>query len=325
MSGPTNAVATLLDRVSEAEQQLSAYLPEGVSVARFMALARRAITEQPRLAECSTVSVLRALSRCAQSGLPLDGNISSLIVRKSKDGPPTASWDPSYKGMITLALSSGHVLEVQGFAVSEHDEFSVEHGTEPKITHKPSVMRSGKIVAAYAWARLRGGGLVVEFVTREDLEQIRASSPAARKGAWRGWFGEMAKKSAIRRLLKRLPAAPARVFGAESGGPAPAADPRLDVPHHRPRPERGLTPEAEHAMTCAALEDLSDAGDVDALEQAWTKIGMDFGQRGLEIPGEVMEQHEHRRAALMALSDGDAGDGDGHGDWLEDYDGAAEA
>ena len=72
---------SLLERVEQSRSQLQAYLPEGVNVDRFMALARRAVAEQPGLAECSTGSVLRAISNCASSGLPLDGQFSSLIVR----------------------------------------------------------------------------------------------------------------------------------------------------------------------------------------------------------------------------------------------------
>ncbi|MCH8073581.1 MAG: recombinase RecT [Proteobacteria bacterium] len=116
---------SLLERVDAARDQLEAYLPKGVKVERFTALARRAIAEQPAVAECSVTSVMRALSRCAEPGLPLDGLFSSLIVYKSRNGRSTARWDPSYRGTISLAMSSGFVTDVQSFAVTEHDEFTL--------------------------------------------------------------------------------------------------------------------------------------------------------------------------------------------------------
>src|SRR4051812_48338021 len=88
----------LLTEVLRAEESLTAYLPEGIAPQRFMALARRAVLEQPGMAECSATSVLRALRECAMSGLELDGKSSSLIVRKSKQGRPMACWDASYTG-----------------------------------------------------------------------------------------------------------------------------------------------------------------------------------------------------------------------------------
>jgi phage RecT family recombinase len=307
-------VDNLLEQVERSQLQLAAYLPDNVKLENFMALARRAITEQPELAQCSSVSVLRALSRCASSGLPLDGQFSSLIIRKSKNGPPTATWDPSYRGMITLALSSGFVTDVQSFVVKAEDEFRVEQGTEPKIHHIPALLRGGRVVAAYAWARLRSGQLVVEVLGADDIAAIKAKSPAGDKGPWGSWADQMARKSATRRLLKKLPAGPARILEWDD---YPAAVSReTPAANHQARiaPPAAL-PEHENMLECGALERLRNAADDAGLNAAWQQTVLEYQQAGVRIPQAVI-------TAYNELADPPADDREPgpHDEWLDDYD-----
>ncbi|MCH8073580.1 MAG: recombinase RecT [Proteobacteria bacterium] len=76
-------------------------------------------------------------------------------------------------------------------------------GSEPKIKHVPALLQGGRIVAAYAWARLRSGRLLIEVLGRADLDDIKRSSPAGERGPWGSWESQMARKSAVRRLLVR--------------------------------------------------------------------------------------------------------------------------
>src|SRR5471032_1610843 len=143
--------ALLSAAISDNAKLLTAYLPPHVDAARFLALAQRVVLDNRDLWDCDSASVLRALSAAAASGLPIDGKMSSLIVRKSKHGKPVAVWDPSYRGMVYLCLESGHVSSVEAFAVFARDEFSVELGSDPKITHRPNLAGDrGPVVSAYA-------------------------------------------------------------------------------------------------------------------------------------------------------------------------------
>src|ERR1017187_7080172 len=104
--------AAMCAAIDENAAILSSYLPAHVTPARFIALAPRAVLDNPDLWDCSSSSVLKALAAAAASGLPIDGKMSSLIVRKSKHGKPVAVWDPSYRGMVYLCLdSSGPTLQ----------------------------------------------------------------------------------------------------------------------------------------------------------------------------------------------------------------------
>lgn len=275
----TSARNALLTQIEQQRTAIAAFLPHGVDEARFFALARRAVIDQPELLECSTPSVLRALGACAASGLQLDGKFSSLIVRRLKQGRPTAHWDPSYRGMTYLALESGIVIDVQSGVVRSEDTFEFELGSAPKLRHVPSLLsKNGEVIAAYAVAKLRAGGQMIEILTRPDLEKIRAMSPAGDKGPWGNWADQMAQKSAVRRLLKRLPA------GAVRGLSIPESFPVQTSAHSPGAGAVPLQPEDEYAMECTALQRLNEAGSLEDLQAAWAQVHSDYGQRGVDVP-----------------------------------------
>jgi recombinational DNA repair protein RecT len=62
-------------------------------------------------------------------------------------------------------------------------------------------------VAAYAVARLKGGGYQFDVMTREDVDKIRAGSKAKDDGPWASHYAEMARKTVLKRLCKYLPQA----------------------------------------------------------------------------------------------------------------------
>jgi recombination protein RecT len=271
-----SSVDALLEEVSRGKDSLAAFMPTGTLRDRFMALARRAILEQPELAECSASSVLRALRECALSGLELDGKLSTLIVRKSKQGRPTATWDATYRGMISQALASGHVRAVEAQVVREADEFSVELGTRGNLLHRPCLTGArGDVVAVYAVAELGSGAKVIELLTSEDIARIRAMSPAGERGPWGGWDDEMARKSALRRLLKKLPASVNRSRPSHAvalGWPESPAEPTP------------LMPEDAFALECRALERLNAAATIAALDAAWAQAQIEHQNGGVVIP-----------------------------------------
>jgi phage RecT family recombinase len=295
----TRAREQLLDRIEAERSALALYLPEGVPLDRFMRLARDAVLVQPQLAECSADSVLRALAKCAASGLPLDGKFSSLIVRKSKHGRPTASWDPSYRGMVSLALASGLVKDAQGYAVRSADRFEVELGSEPRIVHVPCLLpKCGEVIAAYAVATLASGGRVIEVLTLGDIAKIRAMSPAGDSGPWSTWFDEQSRKSALRRLLKRLPASPARVMMPPTQ-PQPTATIEAPAQNGALRIALSVDPVRENALLCTSLERLSAAETLADLEAAWAQCVFEHQQGGVELPVRVEAAYRDRREALL--------------------------
>ena len=86
--------------------------------------------------------------------------------------------------------------------------FDYELGTTPKITHKPLITGDrGKPICVYAVAVTTNGGEYYEVMNMADIEKCRAVSKASSSphSPWVKWFDQMAKKTVIHRIAKRLP------------------------------------------------------------------------------------------------------------------------
>ncbi len=66
-----------------------------------------------------------------------------------------------------------------------------------------------RVVKVYAFAKLNSGELVVEVMSRADVEKIRDTVKSAKDytSPWVKWFDRMALKTVIHRLARRLPCA----------------------------------------------------------------------------------------------------------------------
>lgn len=295
--------ALLVEQIEANADKLHAYLPDRTQRQRFTALAVRAVIDSPDVAKCTAPSVLREIGKAAASGLPIDGRMSTLTVRRMKDGTHVAVWDPTYRGMVCLALESGHVASVEAHAVHERDEFRVELGTDPRIVHRPSFDADrGRVVAAYAFAVLKAGGTVREVLGEADLAKIRDASPAGDRGPWGSWPDRMAMKSAVRRLLKRLPASEVGTLARAQHAIAEIDDGEgVDYRAELREPRRPPTqPEDTSDLEARALDAIAEAGDLAQLEQAWSGIRIEFRRAGADVPLSVESRYHDRREALRA-------------------------
>jgi recombination protein RecT len=91
--------------------------------------------------------------------------------------------------------------------IHANDKHRIVFGTHPILEHEPTLLGDpGEVICAYAIATFADGSQQVEVVTGPDLDKVRAM--AAQGGPWKGWYDEMARKTAIRRLCKFLPYEP---------------------------------------------------------------------------------------------------------------------
>jgi recombination protein RecT len=125
---------------------------------------------------------------------------------KAKDGRPNAQLIIGYRGMIDLARRSGQIVSICAYTVHEKDHFVWRLGLDPDIEHVPSPEADrGPMTYVYAVAKLKGGGVQFEVMSRAEVEKVRKQSKAGSSGPWVTHFDEMAKKTVIRRLFKYLP------------------------------------------------------------------------------------------------------------------------
>lgn len=150
-----------------------------------------------------------ALCQLTESGLEPDGVEAALVPFK---GEVTAM--PMFQGLAKLLYSSGLVRDVYADVFYEGEvktgRFRYRKGSTPEIHHEPiigSEAERGNPLGAYAVVHLQTGGLLVDVMNADEIEERRAVSRSADndKGPWKNWPLEMWKKTVFRRLAKTAP------------------------------------------------------------------------------------------------------------------------
>jgi len=162
------------------------------------------IKSDAKLLKCTQDSLLYALMFSGQTRLPIDPVLGKLWIIPFGN---KAQVIIGYKGLIDLARRSGEISTIQSHAVYQEDEFDYRYGLDPKLDHTPcNNADKGDLIGAYAVARLKDGGYQFDYMTRHDIDLIRAKAPGGNSDAWKNHYAEMAKKTVLRRLCKLLPA-----------------------------------------------------------------------------------------------------------------------
>lgn len=184
-------------------KQLATWVRGGVKPEALMRFALMDMSTNVKLQQCSPESIYLGLLACAVSGLEpgaLKGE-AYLVPFAGK-----AQFMVGWKGIVKQARRSSEVKGISAQVVRDRDEFTIDLGTANSVHHTPARGDRGDIVAAYAIATLSSGLHEIEYLDRDDLEKIRAvADKRGSSAAWKDWPDQMSRKSALRRLGKRLP------------------------------------------------------------------------------------------------------------------------
>jgi len=194
---------SLLDKM---KSQLALALPAHMSADRMARIALTEFRKTPLLAECDPMSVCAAVMVAAGLGLEIGvlGQAFLVPYRNNKKGIVECQLIPGYRGFIDLARRSGQIISIAAYIVYENDTFELEYGLEDKLVHKPAMKNAGVMVAAYAVAKLVGGGHQFLVMSKEKIDEVKDKAKA-QFGPWVSDYEEMAKKTVVRRLFKWLP------------------------------------------------------------------------------------------------------------------------
>ena len=188
-------------------------LPSTVSPDAFRNAAIVAFQNNPDLRKCNPESIFVAVRELAGMGLMPDGREAAIVPYKGR-----AQANPMVAGLIKVVRQSGLIASMWADVIYEGETIDVyiEDG-ERKWDHTNedgsrirAMLRSGEIIGAYAAVKFKDGTSDFEPMTREQIEKRRLVSPnqsrsATPKAIWGDWYDEMAKKTVIRALCKRLP------------------------------------------------------------------------------------------------------------------------
>lgn len=204
---------SLVETIDSQEWKIQEILPEGRNsekdAKRVIRLARLAIVRNPKIMECSPISVVEAIMVASQLGLEIASPIGGAhLVPYGK----RCQMIPDYRGLIRLALRNGDCKKLVAREVYEGDMFHIIQGTREDIEHVPLLGDEARmdddITGFYAVATMADGLTVHEYASKGDVDKIRARSKAGSSGPWKTDYAAMGKKTLIKRVLKWLDLSP---------------------------------------------------------------------------------------------------------------------
>ncbi len=189
------------------------------NVKKEISFALQTINKSAQLQKCSQESLLQAVLNISNIGLTLNpaAKEAYLIPRwNNLSKSMEAVLEPGYVGLVKLLTDAGSVKSMLSQLVYESDVFTVDlaNNAQPVI-HRPELSRSkqGNLKGAYALATLIDGTRQVEYMSVDEINEIRERSETykayeAKKiqsCTWVSDYGEMARKTVIKRIYKYLP------------------------------------------------------------------------------------------------------------------------
>jgi recombination protein RecT len=185
------------------QSQLLTYLPPGESPDKCVRAALTAIRANPELLTVNHDSIYSAVIDAAQANMPLDAalQLAYLIPYKGR-----ARFQLSARGQLVLVRRSGELISVDHGVIYDNDVVEWVLGDESRLTiQRDWRAEPGKVLGAFAVAKLKGGGVQREVMTSAQIEAIRQRCATANSPAWKFSWDEMARKTVFRRLCKWLP------------------------------------------------------------------------------------------------------------------------
>lgn len=209
---------TFDDLLDTAKVRIAAILPKHLTAERMVALAALAATKTPKLKECTPLTLFSSIMNASRLGLEIGSHAHLVPFRNTRANCMECVMIPDYRGLIHLAIRSGHVRHVDARVVYEGDEFDYQLGTQPRIIHKPKLDAphlQQSIIAFYAVAHLDDDAVGFEIMSKAEVDAIRARSRASQDGPWVTDYEAMGKKTVVKRLAKFLPQTPEMAAAVE--------------------------------------------------------------------------------------------------------------
>jgi recombination protein RecT len=199
-------VEKTVDLIRRMTPGLAKALPRHINADRTSRIVLTAVRANPKLADCTEASFCGAILQAASLGLEVNTAVGHAYLVPYGT---TCNLIIGYKGFVELAYRSGMLACIDAHPVFDGDKFEFNFGTDPRIEHRPAATRdaAAKLTHAYCTGRLKGGGMFMEVLSRDDIEARRKRSPSARSGSspWSTDYAAMARKTAVRACAWKLP------------------------------------------------------------------------------------------------------------------------
>lgn len=176
--------------------QFQMALPENVTPEKFLRVLLTAVQTTPAFMKCDRTSLFSAAMKCAADGLLPDGREAALIPYGN-----IVQYQPMVGGIYkNLRVCADLVYPGDDF------DFGTSSSKGRYLEHKPKLAqgRGRKETLQAAFAITLGKDFDYEVMSAEEIEHVRETAKSKNGPAWTEWYGEMAKKTVVKRLAKRL-------------------------------------------------------------------------------------------------------------------------
>lgn len=185
--------------------QIEAAMPSFLkdSGPRFLRSLMTVCSGSPGLMQCAPKDLFAATVQVALLGLELGGPIGQAYLIPFKGKPQLII---GYKGFLALAFRSGAARRITPRVVYVNDDFRITMGEKQTLHHIPNLDDPGPVRGYYAAVETTTGGFDFEYLSKSQAEQHRKNYAMMQNGGpWVKNFDEMALKTCIRKLCKRIP------------------------------------------------------------------------------------------------------------------------
>ena len=340
-------VTKLTQQLEERAAEFRKALPSHISPEKFQRTIVTAATNNPDILNADRQSLIITAMKAAQDGLLLDGREAAPVIFNVREKDAQGKWFsrkivqymPMAYGLRKKIMQSGEVSSLQTGLVyraeMEAGAFIYEIGMEPPIRHRPMLdlpadeLIDEKIVAAYSIAKMKDGTVAVEVMRRGEIDRVREVSmtgstkdrfgkPRDPKGPWVDWFGEMARKTVMRRHSKTLPMSgdiivdvEASEMDAASRAAALLDSVKPDGPVALPTAEQLGNQIEDQSGTGNGVQFDAETGEILAQDaRGMTQVDeetarqLDAQQMGADDDGEYLDEGEDEKPAWWALVEG---------------------
>ncbi len=216
----TKQPKTLIDWIKSKKNEIAIALPEGYSEGQMESMLMNTLRANPNLLKCTPISFICAAMQAAQFGLKPNTSLGHCYIIpywNSKIKRHEAQFQLGYKGILELGYRTDEFVEIYAEKVYKGDIFDYELGTNKYLKHKP---RPGKweydkrtempiVINYYAvYKTTKGATHFVVWTKEQMIKHKNRYSPAAKRDKYSPWntsFDQMAKKTALKDLMKYAP------------------------------------------------------------------------------------------------------------------------
>ena len=199
-----NYLVAIHNGLNESLDKQVAALPKDFNKQRFLQNCMTVLQDgQTDFSKCEPSTVVRTLLKGAFLGLDFFNGECYAIAYGGN-----VQFQTDYKGEIKLCkrYSSNPIKDIYAKVVREGDEFLEEivNGNQ-SVSFKPKAFNNGEIIGAFAVCLYKDGGMIYDTMSKDEIEHTRKTfSKQADGKAWKNSYGEMCKKTVLRRLCKLI-------------------------------------------------------------------------------------------------------------------------